>query len=378
MKHLILILSLCSVLSAAGQNMNIQNMQSYLRGNELEKAKAAADAAAVHETTAKSAKMWMYRGNVYKAISDTSARDAIDPEAEEKALDAYINCLKLDKDNNIYKDDVKGNLVRAAAATRNKANYYKVNGKFDKSLKCLELLEASLPFDFDGGIKRNNITKEKLMFERFLTYRKAGDRAKAKEIADQLIGINYKDPLLFTDMVDYSLKQKDTTEALKYIEKGRSMFEENESLMNSELNIYLARKKSDVLKEKLKAAIEIAPDNEVLHVVLANLYKNTGQREEAEKEYLKAIELKPDFALGHYQLGVLYYSQGKEWNDKLNDLKPGDKREKEYQAKSNEHFKKAVGYFETYYDATKDPDTKKLLRQLFVRLQDTEKAEKYK
>src|SRR4051812_33612375 len=122
MKKGILALMMVTTLTGLSQNMQVQNMINYLRNREFEKAKASADAAAEHESTKTSAKMWMNRGNVYKAIyADTSkkVRD-IDPEAEEKALDAYINCLKLDKDN-IYKEDVKGPLVVAAAATNRKA-----------------------------------------------------------------------------------------------------------------------------------------------------------------------------------------------------------------------------------------------------------------
>src|SRR5437870_5883931 len=98
---------------ASAQDIQVQNMVNYLRNKDYPKAKAAADLAAAHESTRGKAKTWMYRGNVYKAIYDTSARDQLDTEAEEKALEAYVNCLKLDKDN-VYKDDVKGNQARAA------------------------------------------------------------------------------------------------------------------------------------------------------------------------------------------------------------------------------------------------------------------------
>jgi tetratricopeptide (TPR) repeat protein len=375
-KILIITITLCSLIAGA-QNMQVQNMVNYLRNKDYPKAKAAADAAALHESTINSPKMWMYRGNVYKAIYDTSARDQIDKEAEEKALDAYVRCLKLDKDN-IYKDDVKGNLVRAAAATKNKANFYRFNKEYDKALKCYELLESCLPFDFDGGIKRNNITKEKLMFEKFELYKQSANKEKTKEMAEQLIAIKYKDPKIFTDMIRLSLLDKDTTAALGYIEKGRAMFEDNMDLINSELDIYLARKKTDVLKDKLTAALEVSPDNEVLHLILANLYKGTNRFADAEKEYLKAIELRPDYEPAVFNLGVLYFTEGKEIDKKLGALPPKDPKIKEYESKSNEYFKKAIEYFEISYSATKDEKTKKVLKQLAARVGDAEKVEKYK
>lgn len=379
MKNAVTFLLLSASTFVCAQNMQVQNMVNYTRNKDYVKAKASADAAAVHESTSSSAKMWMYRGDVYKAIySDTSeAVRKIDAEAEEKALEAYVSCLKLDKDN-VYKDQVKGSLVGASAAVSNKANYYRNNKEYDKAVRNYDLLETALPYDFDGGIKRNNITKEKLVFNKFQAYKQAANKDKTKEYAARLMDMKYKDPQLFVDMVRLSLADKDTAAALGYIEKGKLMFEDNMDLITSELDIYIARKKTDVLKDKLKAAIDVSPDNEVLHFVLANLYRGTNQFAEAEKEYLKAVELKADYEPAIYNLGVLYYSSGKEWNDKLNALPLKDPKTKEYETKSNDYFKKAVGHFETSFEITKDKRTKQILRQLCLRLGETEKAEKYK
>lgn len=378
-KILPLLLFLTMSFFVFGQSIQVQNMAAYLRNKELAKAKTAADAAEVHESTKNSAKMWLFRGKVYQAIySDTSeAIRKLDSESEEKALDAYINCMKLDKEL-FYKDEVKGPLIGVTAAVSNKANYYKQTKQFDKALRCYDLMEASLPYDFDQGIKRNNITKEKVAFYKFETYQLAGNPEKTKEYADKLIAIPYKEPRVFTDMVRISLQKKDTSMAITYIEKGRTMFEDNMDLITSELDIYIARKKTDVLKNKLTTAIEVSPDNEILHFVLANLYKGTNQFADAEKEYLKAVEIRPDYEPAVYNLGVLYYSAGKEWNDKLNALPLKDPKTKEYETKSNDYFKKAVGYFENSYEMTKDKKTKQILRQLCLRLGETEKAEKYK
>jgi len=382
MKKLIALLFVALSSFVFGQSIQVQNMANYLRNKDYPKAKEAADAAAVHESTKGSAKMWMYRGDVYKAIADTSAKNEIDPEADEKALDAYINCLTLDKGKDIYKDDqdmnVKGKIVRAAAGVKRKAFYYSDKKEFEKALYCYDLLEKALPFDFSEGMKRQNITKEKIIFEKFEMYKSAGNKEKTKEYAGKLMDMKYKDPKIYTDMIRLSLLDKDTANALSYIEKGKLMFEDNMSLIGTEIDIYLARKKTDVLIGKLKAAMEIAPDNELLHVVLADIYRKTGKFEDAEKEYQKALELKPDSEPANYNLGVLYYSAAKDWNDKLNALGMKDPKTKEYETRSNDYFKRSVGYFESSYEVTKDANTKKILRQITLRLGDTEKAEKYK
>ena len=80
-----------------------------------------------------------------------------------------------------------------------------------------------------------------------------------------------------------------------YIEKGKLLFEENIDLINQEINIYLAQKKTDVLKKKLVDAIAIAPDNEVLHTILANLYEKTNDNDNAVLEVFKSIRNKTRF-----------------------------------------------------------------------------------
>jgi tetratricopeptide (TPR) repeat protein len=380
MKKIILFLFISYSTLSFSQSMQVQNMSNYLRNKEYEKAKSSADAASIHETTKLSSKMWLYRGNVYKAIyTDTSkkVRD-IDLAAEEKALEAYINCLKYDKDV-IYKEDAKGPLVLTAAATRNKSNYYKQNKEFDNAIYCLELLELSLPFDFDQGIKRNNITKEKLLFDKFDLYKFAANKAKTIEYANKLIEANYKDSKIYTDMVKISLMDKDTSAALSYIEKGKIMFEDNMTLIGTEIDIFLARKKINELKDKLSKAIDLAPDNELLHAVLGQVYEKSGDLVNSEKEYLKALEIKPDYEIINFKLGAFYFNLAAEFNKKLNELPPKETvKSKDYNEKIIDNFKKAIPFLEKAFESNPDKAYKQRIFQAYSRLGETEKALKYK
>ena len=51
---------------------------------------------------------------------------------------------------------------------------------------------------------------------------------------------------------------------------------------------------------------------------------------------------------------------------------------KEYEKNKDDNFKKAVSYLEKSYEVTKDKQTKTVLRQLWLRLGDTAKADTYK
>lgn len=381
MKKTIAVITLTfAAIVAEAQSMQVQNMINYRRNRDFAKAKAAADLAAEHESTKTTSKMWLNRGLVYKDIyADTSktVRD-LDIEAEEKALESFINCFKYDKDN-IYKDDAKGPIVLASSATNRKANYYTANKEYEKALKCYDLLEQALPYDFDQGMKRQNITKEKIMYNKFEMYKNAGNKEKTKEMANKLIEIRYKEPKIFTDMMRLSLVDRDTASALQYIEKGKELFEDNMTLIGTEIDIYLARKKTNELKEKLKAAIELAPDNEVLHAVLGQVNEKSGDIEGAEKEYLKALEIKPEYEIVNFKLGAMYFNIAADYNKKLNDLPPKETaKAKEYEEKVKDNFRKAAPFIEKAYEATPDKAYKQRLFQIYTRLGEAEKAAKYK
>lgn len=378
----ILILSCQSILFS--QSFNIQNAGNYLRSKELDKAKAAADAAVTHESTAGSAKAWMYRGKIYYAIlsSKDDKYKNLDPEASEKAVQSFVKCFELDKDK-IYKDesDVKEGFVVSCNNLIYKATaIYRPNKEFDKTIKALDILETAVPYDPDQALKRNNISKEKLMFEKYKTYIIAEDLNKAKDYANQLYNIKYKDPSIYTSITRLSLAKGDTASALDYLHKGQSIFDDNMDLLNMEIDILTKQKKLNELKQKLETAVEANPDNEAFHAVLGNLYDKTGEKDKAEKEYLKALELNPKNEPVLFNVAAYYFNTGNEWNKKLADLPPKEtQKAKEYETKANDYFKKAIQYFEEYYALKPDDKAvKQRLRQLYLRFGDTEKADKYK
>ena len=218
------------------------------------------------------------------------------------------------------------------------------------------------------------------MYIQYRTYYAANnDPKKTKEIGDKLMAINFKIPLIYSSMAKLSLSQKDTASALSCLDKGLALFEDNLDLLTLQIDILMAQKKNDLLKQKLESALEISPDNDILHAVLANLYSKLNDMEKAEKEYLKAIDLNPKNEYAQFNLGALYFNTGNEWNKKSNDLPPKETaKAKEYEKKSDDYYKKAIVHFEEYYKIKPDAAVKQRLRQLYTRLGETEKANQYK
>jgi len=384
MKKVLVSALVLNTITIFGQSFNVQNASNYLRSKELDKAKTAADAAVVHESTSNSAKAWMYRGRIYTAI--LSSKDEkyknLDPEASEKAVESFVKCFQLDKDKIYYNEsDVKNDFIVACNNLIYKATaIYRPNKEFEKAIKAFDILETAVPFDPEQALKRSNITKEKLLFEKYKTYNISENLEKSKEIANQLYSIKYKDPSIYTSISRLALAKGDTTTALDFLHKGQNIFDDNMDLLNIEIEILSKQKKLNELKTKLEQAVEANPDNETYHAVLGNLYDKMGEKDKAEKEYLKALEINPKNEPVLFNVGAYYFNTGNEWNKKLADLPPKEtQKAKEYEAKANEYYKKAVDYFEQYYALKPDDKAvKQRLRQLYLRFGDTEKADKYK
>ncbi len=381
-KTLIITALLNSILIA--QNFNIQNSANYLRNKELDKAKSAADAAVTNESTASSAKAWMYRGKIYYALLSTKDEKYknLDTEAAEKAVESFVKCYELDKDKvYVNESDFKEGFIVSSNNLMYKAtSIYRPNKEFEKAIKAFDILEKAVPFDPDQSLKRNNITKEKLLFEKYKTYLFAQDLNKTKELANQLYTIKYKDPYIYIGTAQLTLSKGDTTSALDYLHKGQTIFDDNIDLLNIEIDILSRQNKLNELKSKLEKAVEASPDNEAYHAVLGNIYDKLGEKDKAEKEYLQALELNPKNEPVLFNVGAYYFNTGNEWSKKLGDLPPSEtKKAKEYEAKMNEYYRKAIDYFEQYYALKPDDKAvKQRLRQLHLRFGETEKADKYK
>ncbi len=277
-------------------------------------------------------------------------------------------------------EDVKKDLPVVAGFLFDKIDDALATKQYNKALADCELLKTTLPYESDDMLKRRNITTESVLLKQYRAYYFSNtDAQKTKEAGNQLIAMNYKLPFIYTSMTRLALSQKDTVLALATIEKGLALFDNNADLYTLQIDILIAQKKNDLLLQKLESAVEVSPDNDNLHGALAGLYEKLKNIDKAEAEYLKTIEINPKNEFALFNLGNMYFNQGNEWNKKLNELPPKETaKAKEYEAKSDGYFKKAVVYFEQYFQINPDAAVKQRLRLLFTRLGEPEKAAKYK
>jgi hypothetical protein len=188
-----------------------------------------------------------------------------------------------------------------------------------------------------------------------------------KKMIDQKIATAYN----YQTIYDAKLMLKDTATALEYLKAGRKAFPNDVYLMNRETEIFLQKGNQEKALANLQAAIEKEPTNAQLQLVLGNVYDNLANPKgasgkdttkpadydnlvaKAAEHYQKAIDLKPSNQESYfnalYNLGALYNNYGGQLYNKsmekstITDLA---KKQKEYEAKSTEYYKKAIPYLE--------------------------------
>lgn len=376
MKKIILILfALAMALGADAQKNQVQNTSNALKFNELDKAKKAIDLAAEHEETRNSAKMWLLRGKTYLSIAENKDKfKDLDAEAPEKAMTSFVNCIKADKDN-IYTKEATDLLIPSSLKVYNKGIDMYKSKDYEKSSALLSSLFDVFQYDKDKALQRNNITAESLNYDLYSVAMAARDNAKAKQYLQKLIDVKYKNPDIYMGMVRILLSEKDTVNALKYLDMGRSIFDDNQKLITAQVNLYIQMGKTDALLSKLDEAIASAPDNELLYYTQGLIYKDKNMVDKAEASYKKAIELKSDYFDANFELGALYFNRGMEFGKQASDLPVSEsKKAKELDNKADADFKLAIAYLEKAHEInSSDLTVVTSLKKLYARTGDTEK-----
>jgi tetratricopeptide (TPR) repeat protein len=392
MKNILLILSFILSTVAVAQKHNIVNASIALRnankakGDEvgvlLSEAKEYIDEAFNTESTANDPKMWNYRAPIYLEIA--LKKPELDNLAIMKATDAHIKCLQKGKKDKIIvkkwtsKEDVLSALVQCGYKLFNLAIDHYNKGDYRTSLDFYDKIFEIVPFDDEDQLKRGNITKETILYNSFFSSNKLKDDAKSKELLQSLIDINFNEPAIYIHMSDVFKREKNIEKAIEYLSLGRDMFEDDQSIINTEINLYIELGRTDELLKKLGEAIEIDTENSLLYFNRGTIYDQEGQLENAEKDYLRAIELDPSSFGSNYNLGALFFNKAVELNNSANSTSV-DKKYKSLKDQSDVYFNKALPYLESSYSINpKDKNTLLSLKQLYYMKANYKKSDEIK
>lgn len=275
-------------LGVMAQKSNVESAAIYLRNGEIEDAKKTIDLAIVHPETKADPKAWFY----YVSILDTIYRNP----AYENLMDAnladnfYTGCIKcietdVKKRYEYYCKDQA--ILNSAFMCFNKGISAYEQKDFKSAIKFYEIVLSIIPYDKNEDLKKNKLSEKNLYLYMALSAMQASDNVKSKIYLKKLMDLNYDDPVIYMQMANIYLEEKDTTSAIQFIEQGRTKYPNQKDLINQELNIYMSLGKQDVLVEKLNAAIEINADDATLLFVRGSVYDNYANDINKKRKVLK-------------------------------------------------------------------------------------------
>jgi len=376
----VLLTLLIAAISIVGfaQKHNVVNASIALRQEKLDEAKKYIDEAYATESTANDPKMWNYRAPIYLEISQK--KPELDKDAILKSTEAYLRCLQTDHKGRVVvrkwteKEVLLSGLVQCAYKLFNQAIEEYNAGKYKRAIKLYDTIFEIIPHDQENQLKRGNITKETILYNSFFASNKMKDNNKSKEILQQLIDINFNEPAIYIYMSNIYLEEGNTDKGIEYLALGREIFEEDQSLINTEINLYIKLNRTAELIEKLGEAIEFDSENDLLYFNRGTIYDQEGNTTKAEQDYKSALEINPSSFGANYNLGALYFNYGVKLKDEAGNTS-SDAKYKALTKQANDNFEKALPYMQDAFNLNKeDKNTIISLKQLYALKGDYDKS----
>jgi len=410
--HLIILIFIATTGYIKSQSCSSCRVSSfnYLKYSELDKAKEQSDFCISCEKSKTDPRVWYYRGMIYQNIHTSKDFKKLDPDAADKAFEAYKSALvfnfvnpnlqKLDIINNptdqvkfiTALNDIKTKYVNSdmlvdilqnqypalANIFVNKGvEEYQTNKNYEKAYKYFEnsLFVSGMLMKIDTPV----------IYYCALAAQKAKKYDEAKEMFEVLIKLEYganekeKSGNYFF-LADVYKSKDDTIKFIETLKKGIDKYPtENTALVVELINYYLSTNKSTEALNYLELATKNTPDNPTYWFAKGSLYDaNLKDPVKAIECYLKAIELKPDYFEPNYNMGALYYNDGADMLNKANDIKD-KKKYKEAKAKAEAKLKEALPYLEKAYQiAPTDLPTMESLKSAYYRVGMQDKSDAIK
>ncbi len=372
------------------QNSKVVSAYNYHNSGKLDKAKANIDDAVENEKTMGKAKTWFYRGNIYIDIyrSQDSVYKNLDPDALEKAYEAYNRALELDE-KNVYKIDILTRMpIIAESYFNDGANKYNVGMNALNELDSVGATEAfqNSVNSFEAAYeiyKESGRVDTTTIYYISIASEFSQDYDKAKESLHKLIEWEYPEASIYTSLANIYYKQdKDVEKAMAVYKSGRMKYPEDLNLLLNETNLFLGEGETEKALENLTLAAEIDKTNPTIFFAIGAKYNeivdDTTRTAEMQEEafekaivaYDKSIELKPDYFDPNYNMGALYVNKAATYIDEANGL-PLDAQDEydELKAKADEMLSTCLPYLETARELQPDDrSTLVSLKEIYTRL----------
>lgn len=338
----------------------------------IQKAKGFIDEASATESTSGKPKTWWVRGNVYLSFYESKNADLIAQAggnplriAAESYEKAYTLDAKYENAEECYQKAIIA-YKNLGIIAFNEKNYAGATELFEKVV----LLSAKKGVPDKDGITNTAVAAMN-----------AGNHDKAIEYYSKMIDTD-STGMIYGQIYKAQLAKGDTATGVTTLKNGRSKFPKNQALLTENLNYLFRTKQNAEAESLLKLAIENDPTNHTLYLAAGSTYESLGRMDEAIAAYKKAVEIKPDAWQAYYNLGAYYNNEGKKLQDAANNEKDNKKYEAGIKA-ADAQLAIALDYLEKAKELTEKGssdrmDILKALKQLYVRMNLTEKFEEVK
>jgi tetratricopeptide (TPR) repeat protein len=281
-----------------------------------------------------SAKLYIQQKNFDKALEVLQDEVQKNPQSDEgyyllgyvygekgqysKMMDAFDKSVSISKN---FENDIKSSRIYYwANLFNNGVKEYQagVNAQ-DKDSNKVYLEKAAQSFGSAIKIEPDSIdTYKNLAF----VYMNQGDMDGAVDPLKVVInkehsldGYKYLGEILYQKGVkqretDSVVAMKTFNETIQVLEDGRKYYPNNEDILVTLSNAYIAANKLDVAMDVFKAGAEAQPNNKFYHYDYGVLLLDAEQYEAAEKQFHKAVELDSIYENAIYNLGVTYIKWG--------------------------------------------------------------------
>jgi Tfp pilus assembly protein PilF len=366
------IILILGISAGYSQSSKVVSAFNYMKPqyNELDKAKASIDQAAVHPKTAGQAKTWYYRGQVYHKLYQSSEEKFknLDDNPLMVAANSFIKAVKLDTKKR-YEDKLLFEIKRSANLLFNKGSGEYEQKKFVESLQSFEkVIEI-------GALPYINQVDTGAFFNAAIAADQAGMYDEAIKYYEISAEYGYEGSKVYKYIADLYFTKGDTVAALNTFKKGIDAYpEDNVNLYIQLVNFYLGKEDLDQAYVFIEKALEKDSENASLWYVYG-IAGETKDPDSALAAFVKATEINPEYWEAMYMAGKIHYDRGYNANKLAQEI-PLDDAEgyKAAVALTDEHFKKALPFFESAIAIEgDDAQTLNALKELYYRFKENDK-----
>ena len=320
--------------------------------NLLTKAKAFIDIAAVNTETAGSAKMHMYRGEIYFGLIEVAAMEsASSGNKPDEVLIGEYEAIARTSFNKVLEDPKKEFIQDIQSFLNFRSSTY-----FNMGISAYETRNFAMATQlFIGAIGIKSFVNEK--------YPDAEVNAQ----------------LSLSLTVDSLLNAKRYDDALEIAKQVNEVIPSNIDVLISLVNIYL--QKGDVVGSEgyLNKALAIDPMNKQLYYVLGTANMDLKENEKAEKALTKALEIDSNYTDAQYQLGAHLYNWSSQLKYEAGQLAENDPSFEYMIQKATNMQYRSLALLEKYIIIKpEDKGVLDILRKTYSKLNNIEKADEYK